>query len=76
MTVQDLTIAKIRRLPEPLAQQVSDFVDFLLVKQNSERWQLWTRWSETFEMTESDMADYLINLETYEERLAQEEIQW
>ena len=33
MTIHDLTIAKIQQLPEPLAQEVSDFIDFLLVKQ-------------------------------------------
>ena len=29
MTAQEATIAKIRQLPEPLAREVSDFVDFL-----------------------------------------------
>jgi Protein of unknown function (DUF2281) len=34
MTLHDETIAKIRQLPESLVQEVSDFVDFLLMKHN------------------------------------------
>ena len=30
MSVYDETISKIRQLPEPLAQEVNDFVDFWL----------------------------------------------
>jgi hypothetical protein len=37
MTVHERTIAKIQQLPESLAQEVSDFIDFLLVKQDSQR---------------------------------------
>lgn len=66
MTVHDETIAKIRRLPESLVQEVSDFVDFLLAKYNR----------ESLEIAESDFSDYLSNLEDYEERLARGEIQW
>ncbi len=66
MTVYDLTIAKISQLPESLVQEVNDFIDFLLLKYNSELLQL----------TESDFSDYLKNLEAYEEKLARGEIQW
>jgi hypothetical protein len=64
MTVYDITIAKISQLPEPLVQEVNDFIDFLLLKYNSEFPQL----------TESDFSDYLKNLEAYEEKLARGEI--
>jgi len=40
MTVYDLTMTKIRQLPEPLVEEVSDFVDFLLLRQDGTRWQL------------------------------------
>ena len=30
MTIHDLTIAKMQQLPESLAQEVSDFIDFLV----------------------------------------------
>ena len=66
MTVHDETIAKIRQLPESLVQEVSDFVEFLLMKHNR----------ELQEIAESDFSDYLSNLEDYEERLARGEIQW
>jgi hypothetical protein len=76
MTVHDLTITKIQQLPEPLAQEVSDFVDFLLMRQDSERWQLWTHFAETLGIAEADLSDYLPNLEDYENRLERGEIQW
>jgi hypothetical protein len=57
MTIYDVTIAKLRQMPEPLAQEVNDFI-------------------EGIEIAESDFADYLHNLENYENHLACGEIQW
>lgn len=76
MTVHDETISKIKDLPEPLAQEVSDFVDFLLTRHNNDRWQLWSHFTETLEMGEADFSDYLSNLEEYEEQLARGAISW
>lgn len=76
MMVHDLTAEKIRHLPEPLAQEVNDFVDFLLMRRDSRRWQLWIQFAEALEIAESDFPDYLQNLEDYENRLARGEIQW
>ena len=76
MTVQDLAITKIQHLPNELAQEVSDFIDFLMLKQDNQRWQQWTQFSESLIMSESDFSDYLKNLEDYEERLVRGEIQW
>ncbi len=76
MTLYDVTITKIRQLPEPLIQEVNDFVDFLLIKNNPARWDLWSQLHENLDLTESDMSDYLPQLEAYEERLARGEIQW
>jgi len=76
MTVDEATIAKIQQLPEPLIQEVSDFVDFLLMRRDNTRWQLWTHFSEALRIAESDFADYLFNLEDYEDRLAHGEVQW
>jgi hypothetical protein len=71
MTVYEATAAKIRELPEPLIREVSDFfVDFLQMKSDSTRWQLWMLFNEALETAESDFADYLPNLEDYENRLA------
>ncbi|MEG4283123.1 DUF2281 domain-containing protein [Microcoleus sp. A006_D1] len=66
MTLYDITISKINQLPDSLVQEVNNFIDFLLLKYNSELPQL----------TESDFSDYLNNLEAYEENLACGEIQW
>jgi hypothetical protein len=76
MTVYERTVAKIQQLPEPMLQEVSDFIDFLLVKQDPMQWELWTHFRETLDVTESDFSDYLRNLETYEESLARGDIQW
>ncbi len=76
MTIHDLTIAKIQQLPEPLAQEVSDFIDFLLVKQDPMQWERWSYFREAFGLTELGLSDYLQDLETYEERLARGEIRW
>ena len=76
MTDYDATIAKIRQLPESLVQEVNDFVDFLLMKKDSTRWQLWSQLTEGLEIAESDLSEYLTNLEDYENRLARGEIHW
>ncbi|MEH1814890.1 MAG: DUF2281 domain-containing protein [Nostoc sp.] len=76
MSIQDQTIGKIRQMPEALVQEVSDFIDFLLMKHSGNNWELWLQFSESVEIVESDFSDYLSNLEDYEERLARGEIQW
>ncbi len=71
MTVHEVTIAKIRQLPESLVDEVNNFIDFLLTKHQSAQGRI-----EEFELAESDMSDYLSQLEHYEDRLARGEIQW
>lgn len=76
MTVHDATAAKIRQLPESLVQEVSDFMDFLVMRRDSARWQLWMQFAEALEITESDFSEYRVNLEDYENRLVRGEIRW
>ena len=76
MTLHEDTIAKRQQLPEPLVQEVSDFVDFLLLKRHPDRWQLWKHLMEEQEIAESDFADYLPRLEEYEDLLAEGKVQW
>ena len=76
MTVYEATIAKIQQMPEPLVQEVQDYVDFLLTRNDSARWQAVQHLSEAMTLTESDLSDYLPNLEDYEERLARGEVKW
>jgi hypothetical protein len=76
MSAQDTAIAKLQRLPEPLAREVNDFIDFLLLKQDADRWQMWTHFNESRSLAEAGMDDYARNLDDYEERLARGEIRW
>ena len=76
MTTYDMTVAKIRQLPESLVQEVGDYVDFLLMRQDATRWQLWNQFTEALELSETGFSDYLANLEDYESRLARGEVQW
>ena len=76
MTVYDSTMTKIRQLPESLIQEVNDFVDFLLLRSDSNLWPLWTQFTESLDVAASDFSSYLANLEDYEKRLARGEIRW
>ena len=76
MTIYERTVAKMQRLPEPMLQEVSDFIDFLLVKHDQTHWELWTHFREALDIAESDFSDYLRNLEAYEEGLARGDIRW
>ena len=76
MTVHEMTIAKIQQMPEALVQEVHDFADFLLTRSDHARWQMWQQFSESVALAESDLPDYLPNLEEYEERLARGEVKW
>jgi len=76
MTVHELAIAKIQKLPEPLEQEVLDFIEFLLLKNDSNRWQLWTYFLEAERLAEASMTDYLANLGQYENRLKDGEVRW
>jgi hypothetical protein len=76
MNLHEETIAKINQLPEPLVEEVSDFLDFLLMKRDRIQWEMWKQFAEGTKMAESDFSDYLSNLQEYEERLARGEIQW
>jgi hypothetical protein len=76
MTIQEKTLAKVRQLPDPLAQEVCDYIDFLMLKHDSKRSQLWAYLTESQELAEWGFDDYLRNLEDYEDRLARGEIKW
>jgi Protein of unknown function (DUF2281) len=35
MNIREATISKLQQLPEPLLQEVDDFIDFVLLKHNA-----------------------------------------
>ena len=75
MNIQTQTISRIGQMPEALIREVNDYIDFLLWRDRHN--QLTTTTSfDSSEMVESDFADYLSNLEEYENRLANGEIKW
>lgn len=76
VTVYDITAAKIQQLPESLAQEVSDFIDFLMLKHDGISLQRSNQFTEASTLVEGDFSDYLQNLEDYENLLAHGEITW
>jgi hypothetical protein len=76
MTVYEMTVAKIERLPEALVEEVYDFVEFLLTRSDPARWQQWQRYSEAVTLAETGLSDYLPQLQEYEEQLARGEVKW
>lgn len=76
MTVHDEAIAKIRQLPEPLVQEVSDFLDSLLTKIGIEYQQIATQSLESQDLAEGDLSDYLPALEAYEDDLSTGKVLW
>lgn len=76
MSIKDAVVDKIQQLPDSFAEEVSDFIDFLLMRRDSIRWQLWQQFADSLEIAESDFSDYLSNLEDYEDCLARGEIKW
>ena len=76
MTVYEATIAKLQRMPEPMLAEVQDFVDFLLTRNNPAFQDVMQQWTEMKTLAESDMSNYLSNLEDYQGRLVKGEIKW
>jgi len=76
MGLRETAMMKIRELPDALVEEVNDFVDFLLTRRGSRRWNLWREFAESVRPIESDFGDYLGNLQDYENRLARGEIRW
>ena len=76
MSIKDTIVDKIHQMPESLVTEVSDYIDFLLLKHNSINWQSWIQFSDSLKIAESDFSDYLPNLKDYENRLARGEIKW
>jgi len=76
MNDRQVDISKLQQIPEPLVDQVNNFIDTLLQKHNSEPEQHSAFSAERVELVNSGCSDYLSNLEDYEERLSCGEIQW
>ena len=70
MNLQLDTISKINSLPQNLLSEVNDFIDFLnskyKIKDNNDE----------ISLAESDMNQYLKNLNEYEILLAEGKIKW
>lgn len=73
MTLHEQTVSKLQDLPESLVKEVSDYIDYLLWKHDSQN-SLSSQ--ESLELVNSDFSNYLSNLEDYENRLVRGEIKW
>lgn len=76
MTTLDATIAQIRTLPEPLAREVSDYVDFLVTRHSAARWEAWQGFDEGMQLADRGIDHYLADLVSYEGQLERGEIVW
>ena len=76
MTVSEATTAKIQQMSEPQLQEVQNFIDFLMLRGDSRRWQILQHLSESAQLAEAGMPDYLARLESYEDQLARREVTW
>ncbi len=74
--MDETMIAKLQELPESLAEEASDFIDFLKIKRNPDLWQAWLLFSEQVTLSEAGLSTYLQDLQDYEDRLARGEVQW
>jgi hypothetical protein len=75
MNIQTQTISKIGQMPEALIREVNDYIDFLLWRDRQNQ-STSTASLDSIKMVESNFADYLSNLEEYENRLANGKIKW
>ncbi|OCR00554.1 hypothetical protein BCD67_11250 [Oscillatoriales cyanobacterium USR001] len=66
MTIRELTIAKLQQLSEPLLQEVSDYMDFLIQKhlaktaniQTDEKLvEAWSQWFDEVDLKETNTAE-------------------
>ena len=75
MMIRDTAIAKLQRLPEPLLQEVSDFIDFVLHKHqvklvdNSSDEALSEAWSQWFEAVDRLEVTPMKPTSDYQKRL-------
>ena len=76
MTVYERTVARMQQLPQPMLQEVSDFIDFRQPHAHQAQWDVMDPLPRALDLAESDFSDYLRNLETYEESLARGDIRW
>jgi hypothetical protein len=77
MTIREIALAKLQKLPEPLLQEVSNFIDFIEMKHSlpsqngdeveniSERWTRWFEGVDRLEISpvepENDYQEGLLN---------------
>ena len=74
MTIRETAIAKLQRLPESLLQQVSDFIDFLVSRQQpntvivepiDDLTGTWTRWFESVDCIEAASTSSTTNYQQH-----------
>lgn len=70
MNMQLQTISKINSLPQNLLHEVNDFIDLLFERHNIKSLK------DDNNLLESDMSQYLENLNEYETLLADGKIKW
>ena len=76
MTIKEQVIEKVRILPNNVAREVDDYIDFLRLKKRVKKSARNLPASAEEVSSETDMSDYLKNLVSYETLLSQGKIRW
>jgi Protein of unknown function (DUF2281) len=75
MSIRAITVSKLQQLPEPLLQEVSDFIDFVLLKHQSNSQSrdqvlsLSNRWAQWFKEVDRLEIFPIEPINDYQERL-------
>lgn len=73
MTLREATIAKLQQLPEPLLEQVSDFIDSLAHHQpshrNDDNYDISTEWAGWFESVDHIETETTESVSEYQQLL-------
>jgi len=76
VTNNEATAERVRALPEALAQEVSDYIDFVVMRHSSSGWEAWREFEEMVRLAEEGIRDYRTGLQCYESQLTRGEVAW
>lgn len=76
MIMREQVIEKVKVLPKDLLNEVIDFIEFLEAKKKRVKTKSWETLKDSEKLHEADFPDYLGNLTSYEDMLAEGKLKW